>query len=495
MEDGNNNQIPNWLTRRVEATPDNKALLSSGVWLTWRELYELVQDTAEKLSGLGICPGMRVALLLGNSQEFVVILHALGQMGATVVPLNLRLTPAELSWQINDIKAELLVYAEGQHELANAIRTEIICPILVITELNDKPKTTFSPQKYFELNTVHSIIYSSGTTGKPKGVLLTYGNHFWNAIASVLNLGHQHNDCWLAVLPLFHVGGMSILLRSVVYGIPTIVHESFDPTAVNRTIDEDGVTIISVVANILQRMLDERGDKPYPPTLRCVLAGGGPVPKPLLERCAALNIPVTQTYGMSETASQAVTLAPEDAMRKLGSAGKVLYPSELRVENEGQTVKVCEVGEILIRGPIVTPGYAGRPEETDRALQDGWLHTGDLGKLDVEGYLYIVDRRTDLIISGGENIYPAEVEAVLLAHPQIEEAGVIGLQDERWGQIVVAGVKLRPNSYLTEKEIIEWCVTRLAKYKVPKQVKFLESLPRNAAGKLVRRQLREDWNL
>jgi O-succinylbenzoic acid--CoA ligase len=213
----------------------------------------------------------------------------------------------------------------------------------------------------------------------------------------------------------------------------------------------------------------------------------------LLERCAALNIPVTQTYGMTETASQAVTLAPEDALLKLGSAGKVLYPSELRLENEGQPVKLGEVGEILLRGPIVTPGYAGRPEESAQILQNGWLHTGDLGKLDTEGYLYIVDRRTDLIISGGENIYPAEVEAVLLAHPQIEEAGIIGLQDERWVQIVAAAVKLRPESSLTEGEIIEWCLTRLAKYKVPKHVKFLDSLPRNAAGKLVRRQLRENW--
>jgi len=490
MVENSNNRIPNWLTRRVESTPNNKALQTGGNWLTWKELYAQVQDAATRLAGLGIGLGARVALLLGNGREFVVMLHALGQLGVTVVPLNLRLTPSELSWQINDIKADLIVYAENQRELTNAIKPEISCPILDIAELADKPKAVFSPQEYFDLNSVHSIIYSSGTTGKPKGVLLSYGNHFWNAMASVLNLGHQRNDCWLAVLPLFHVGGMSILLRSVLYGIPAVVHETFDPAAVNRVIDEDGVTIISVVANILQRMLDERGDKPYPPTLRCVLAGGGPVPKPLLERCAALNIPVTQTYGMTETASQAVTLAPEDALRKLGSAGKVLYPSELRVMNEGQPAKPGEVGEILLRGPNVTVGYANRPVETARALQDGWLHTGDLGKLDAEGYLYIVDRRTDLIISGGENVYPAEVEAVLLTHPQVEEAGVIGLPDERWGQIVVAAVKLRPNSTLTESELIEWCSTRLARYKVPKQVKFLDALPRNAAGKLVRRQLR-----
>jgi O-succinylbenzoic acid--CoA ligase len=293
----------------------------------------------------------------------------------------------------------------------------------------------------------------------------------------------------LAVLPLFHVGGMSILWRSVIYGIPAMVHDSFDPQAVNRAIDEQGVTIVSVVATMLQRMLDARNDCPYPPTLRCVLVGGGPVPQPLLERCAKLNVPVLQTYGMTETASQVATLAPELALAKLGSAGKPLFPTGLKIMTEGKVLLPGEVGEIVVRGAVVSPGYFKREAETRKAWQKGWFHTGDLGRLDEEGFLYVVDRRTDLIISGGENVYPAEVEAVLLAHPAVEEAGVYARADDRWGQVPVAAVKLREGKTITETELILWCQSRLARYKVPRQIEFRDNLPRNAAGKLVRRLL------
>jgi O-succinylbenzoic acid--CoA ligase len=344
----------------------------------------------------------------------------------------------------------------------------------------------------FEQDEPHTVIYSSGTTGKPKGVVLTYGNHLWNALASCLNLGLHKDDRWLAVLPLFHVGGLSILIRSVLYGIPVVLHEKFDPAVINASIEQDRVTIISVVSNMLQRMLDERQDKPYPPHLRAVLVGGGPVPRPLLERCAALQIPVTQTYGMTETASQVCTLSPADSLRKLGSAGRALYPGEIAIDPTN--VSPDGVGEILVRGPIVTPGYFNRPEETSKAIKDGWLHTGDLGYRDAEGYLYVVERRTDLIISGGENIYPAEIEAVLLSHPAVEEAGVTGFADERWGQVPVAVVKLRENFSITEIELLEWVSARLAKYKLPKRVYFRNSLPRNAAGKLVRRLLKDEIN-
>jgi O-succinylbenzoic acid--CoA ligase len=208
-------------------------------------------------------------------------------------------------------------------------------------------------------------------------------------------------------LPLFHVGGLAILVRSAIYGIPALVHQSFDPAAANRAIDQDGVTIVSVVSAMLQRMLDERGDRPHPPALRCVLLGGGPAPRSLLEACVWRGVPVVQTYGLTEAASQVATLAPADALRKLGSAGQPLLPNELRIEREGASASAGQVGEILMRGPTVMCGYANRPEETARALQDGWLHTGDLGYLDDEGYLYVVSRRSDLIITGGENVYPA----------------------------------------------------------------------------------------
>ena len=338
---------------------------------------------------------------------------------------------------------------------------------------------------------MQTVVYTSGTTGRPKGAQLTYGNHLWSAIASALNLGLREDDRWLTCLPLFHVGGLAILLRSVICGTTVVLHDGFDADRVSRAIDEDGVTHVSVVANMLQRLLEARGDRPFPQSLRCVLLGGGPAPRPLLEACAARALPIVQTYGLTETASQVATLAPADALRKLGSAGKPLFGAELRIEREdGTACPPNEAGEILVRGPTVTPGYLNRPEETASALRDGWLHTGDLGYLDDEGYLYVLDRRDDLIISGGENVYPAEVEAALVSNADVLEAGVYALADERWGQVPAAVVVLRPGAVATAEELIAFCRARLASFKAPRRVDFAAALPRNVAGKLLRGELR-----
>jgi O-succinylbenzoic acid--CoA ligase len=321
--------------------------------------------------------------------------------------------------------------------------------------------------------------------------MLTYGNYWWSAVGSALNLGNHADDRWLAVLPLFHVGGLSILLRAAIYGISVVVHRSFEPAAANRAIDADGVTIVSVVGAMLQRMLEERAARPYPAALRCVLLGGGPAPRPLLEACADRGVPVVQTYGLTEAASQVATLAPADALRKLGAAGRPLFATELRIERAGSPAPAGQVGEILVRGPTVMRGYINRPDETAEALRDGWLHTGDLGYLDGEGYLYVLSRRHDLIISGGENIYPTEVESVLLMHPAVEEAAVVGLPEQRWGQVPAAAVKLRGGMSLSEAELIDFCRERLASYKVPKLIRFADTLPRNATGKLLRDTIRD----
>nr|WP_238530553.1 o-succinylbenzoate--CoA ligase [Oscillochloris trichoides] len=332
-------------------------------------------------------------------------------------------------------------------------------------------------------------MYTSGTTGSPKGAMLSCGNHWWNATASALNLGLHADDCWLAALPLFHVGGLAIILRGAIYGIPVVLHERFDAHAVNAAIETERVTIISVVATTLQRMLDARGATPYPQHFRCALLGGGPAPRPLLELCAELGVPVAQTYGMTESASQAATLAPGDALRKLGSAGQALLPVGLRIGTVEREAAPGEVGEILLAGPTITSGYVGQPTASAAALRGGWLHTGDLGYRDAEGYLYVVERRSDLIISGGENIYPAEVEAALLAHPAVVEAGVVGMPDAQWGQRPVAVVVLRQP--VASAELLAFVRERLASYKLPRDIVVRESLPRTASGKLQRARLRE----
>jgi O-succinylbenzoic acid--CoA ligase len=500
LNDGTGGTFPNWLVEQVKTRPQGLAVGAGSEELNFEGLYNRALGLASRLRAGGVGKNSRVAALLGNGLPFVELIHALMQVEAVLVPLNLRLAPSELAWQLKDVGADYLLTDNKRLEQAEAARAGLAAVRLInlddLAALPDPPEGVNPPATY-QAGELHTIIYSSGTTGQPKGVRLTYGNHYFNALASYRNFPAGPEDSWLAVLPLFHVGGLAIILRGLFYGMPVLVHESFDPAAVNRAIDREGVRIISVVSNMLARMLDQRQDKPYPASLRSILIGGGPVPPPLLERCARSGIPVVQTYGLTETASQAVTLAAQDALRKLGSAGRPLPGVELKINPESDGAGAGPAvsglaGEILRRGGNFTPGYEGRPAETARAWRDGWFHTGDIGRLDKEGYLYVLDRRNDLIISGGENVYPAEVEAVLLAHPQVEEAGVIGQPDEKWGQVVVAFVKARSGIALTEDELLAYCRERLARYKLPRAVYFVaESLPRNATGKLLRRSLRE----
>lgn len=491
--------LPDWLTYRADLTPDATAIEIPATkalhCYSWRDIADLVAQTAARLTAQGVKEGDYVAVLMGNGLPFVLAIHALIQCRAILVPLNTRLTPIEIAWQVADVRATHLLYDNSTATLAHEVVAQT--PSLSALNLTDAPLATSetaalpSPAFTLDLEQVHAILYTSGTTGKPKGVRLTYGNHWWSAMGSAVNLGLHEADKWLLLLPLFHVGGMSMLFKSVLYGNTLQVYERFDVAAVNHALDHDGITHISLVATMLQRMLDARQDAPYPVTLRAVLLGGGPCPAPLLERCARLGIPVVQTYGMTETASQAVTLPPRDALRKIGSAGKPLSPTALRIEHEGRPAAPNEVGEIVLRGPTITTGYLNRPDATAQTLRDGWLYTGDLGYVDEEGYLYVVNRRTDLIISGGENIYPAEVEAALLTHPDVAEVVVVGVPHDQWGQQVAAAVVLAEGATLTTEALLHHTRSRLAGYKVPRQLTMVAEIPRNAGGKVVRDKVKE----
>lgn len=492
--------LPDWLRRRAFSNPDRLAIISGESRVTFAELDHYVDLAAGWLASHGVRSGSHLAVHLPNGIAFVQLVHAISRLGAILIPINLRLTPDEISWQLGNVRAELLITSNFTSQLRDArdqvspeTRELVIHPHYPDFDAEPDQLPVFVESHKPE--DIHSIVYTSGTTGRPKGALLTYGNHWWSAIGSGLNLGTHVDDRWMAVLPLFHVGGMSILQRSVIYGITAVVHESFDPARVNRSIVEDRVTIISVVSTMLRRMIAERGDDPYPEWLRCVLLGGGPAPEPLLRACESRNIPVTQTYGLTETASQLATLPPDEALVKLGSAGKPLYPNELAIEADGAITAPGEPGEIIVRGPIVTAGYFQRPEETRQAFSGGWFHSGDAGYLDESGYLYVLDRRDDLIVSGGENVYPAEVEAILMSHDAVVEAGVIGVPDDEWGQRVVAVVMTGDIHQPNAEELCEWCRSHIAAYKVPAHFTFQrEPLPRNAGGKLLRRELRRFWN-
>ncbi len=496
--------LPNWLTRCSENFPQHPALRYKDACWTFAALEQQVTRLARQLATIGVRPGSRVALLASNGLSYVTFVHALTRLGAILVPLNTRLTLDELCWQLQDVRATLLV--SDEYHAASSLEIQQVLPHLphatLITSsdnsevlLQDVAEIVVSLQPLIDLNATQSIMYTSGTTGYPKGVLITYGMQWWNALGSALNLGHQPDDCWLACMPFFHIGGLSILMRSVIYGISVVVQEKFDPIAVNRAIREERVTIISVVATMLQRMLADLAagaeDVRYPSTLRCVLLGGGPAPRSLLEDCARRAIPVALSYGLTEACSQAVTLSPADSLRKIGSAGRPLLPVQLRIMNENRLASPDEPGTIYLKGPTITPGYADRPEATRSAFRDGWFSTGDMGYLDADGYLYVLDRRNDLIISGGENIYPAEIESVLSSHPDVEEVGVCGQDDLQWGQVPIAFVHLIPGSTADADSILDYARSHLAHYKLPRTIYFVDVLPRNSSGKLLRRELRK----
>ena len=491
--------MPEWLRERARLSPDQLGLVCGDANWTFAEVDRRVSATALRLATRGIRSGDHVALIAANGSGFVQLVHAIPRLGAVLVPLNVRLTVDEVAWQLADSTATCLVYDEVSSskaaELSERLPSVTGVPLAELTRPQEDTDVGQAAEPgQVDLSAVHSVIYTSGTSGRPKGAMLTHGNHFWSAVGSVQNLGLRSDDCWLACMPLFHIGGLAILLRSVIYGNTVVVHESFDPDAVNNAIDHQGVTIFSAVSNMLLRILESRGERSFPASLRCVLAGGGPVPLPLLEECRSRGLPVVQTYGLTEAASQVTTQSLDADRQVLGSAGRPLANTELRIENDlGEAVLPGEPGEIVARAPTVMSGYQGNPEATAKALRDGWLHTGDIGCIDAHGSLHVLDRRDDLIVSGGENVYPAEVEEVLKSHPAVLDAAAFGVPDERWGHRVIAAIVLRSENKLTEEELAAYCRTRLASYKVPRQLSFVPQLPRSPSGKLLRRRLREGW--
>ncbi|MGE8206238.1 o-succinylbenzoate--CoA ligase [Heyndrickxia sp. NPDC080065] len=482
--------LPNFLKQRAYLTPNRTALIFEKEKWSFSDLYKKVEVYAKKIASLDIKTQDSIAVLLSNSPQTVIIIHALQQIGVTAVFLNHRLTANEMVFQIKDSGSKILI-SESQFENKLEEITQLYNDLSIISEVDiEELDTKKNPiLNEFRMDDVCSIMYTSGTTGKPKGVLQTYGNHWWSAVGSALNLGLKEEDGWVCAVPLFHISGLSILMRSVIYGMAVYLYEQFDEKEINQQLLTGNVTIMSVVSTMLYRLIDDLEDKRYHENFRCMLLGGGPAPKSLLESCLEKNIPVFQSYGMTETSSQIVTLSPEDSLIKLGSAGKPLFPSQLKIMGEGKPLELNTLGEIVVKGPNVTKGYLNREEANLSNFKEGWFYTGDIGYLDEEGYLFVVDRRSDLIISGGENIYPAEIEEVLLSHPMVKEAGVTGVNHSLWGQ-VPCGFVVTTQS-LEADELINYCHERLAKYKVPKQIYFVDALPRNASNKLLRRKLQD----
>lgn len=493
--------VPDWLRRATALDPGRTALIAPGVRWSYGELDARCDAAAARLVALGARPADRVALLARNVPDAVVLVHALRRIGAVFTPIHPRSTADEIAWQLADSGARLLFH-DGPHSVAAqsaATRVEGARPLSLDALACEPAQRPLSVdvraggqarrvrlRERVDLSAPQGLLYTSGTTGWPKGVLLSHGNHWWSAVGSGLRLGVRQDDRWLVLLPLAHVGGLAVVLRAAMAATAIVLHEAFDPAQTDAALDDHGVSVVSVVEDILRRMLEARGARPFPPTLRCVLLGGGPVGDPLLAACARRGLPVARTYGLTEAASQVATQLPGEGLRDVTSCGVPLAVTEVRIERDGRTAGADEEGEITVRGPTVMLRYAGDPEATARALDRGWLHTGDIGRLDARGRLHVLDRRDALIRSGGEKISPAEVERVLSAHPAVDEALVSGVAHDRWGQVPEARVVLRSDATAGEVELLAHCRLHLASFKVPVRVRIVQRLPRGPGGKLLR---------
>ena len=461
--------VEGWLPRAAAARPGGVALQTPEGAVTYDELLAGASAGAAELAARGAKPGQRVAIALPPGLAFAQTLHACLLLGAVAVPVDLRLTAAE-------------------RELVTAGAAVLVEEPLTSPAGADDADHRFATARH-ELGSTAVVIHTSGTTSAPKPIELTYGNFLWSALGSAVALGLDPGERWLCALPLSHVGGLSILLRSTIYATTAVVHERFDAGAVLEALMEQEITLVSLVATTLARLLDAMPAQPERlPALRCALTGGGPVPAALVARAREAGVPVSLTYGLTESCSQ-VTTTPVAALDELSSqppnAGPPLFCTRVRIVDASadtrETLPSGQEGEILVSGPTVASGALAA---------DGWLHTGDLGVLDSQGRLGVTGRKADTIVSGGENVAPAEVEAVLEAHPDVLEAAVVPRADERWGEAVTAIVVTRPGVVLDGEALRAHCARGLAAHKVPKQVSFAEEpLPRTRSGKLLRKDL------
>jgi o-succinylbenzoate---CoA ligase len=439
-----------WLERAARLHPTAAALETPQGERTYAQLLTDARTGAAELDAEGVAPGDRVAIALPAGLDFARALHAALLLGAVAVPLDRRLGEDE------------------QRARLEGVRTVIAEPLAASRPVAWEPRSPQHESAQHDLEATAMLVYSSGTSATPKAVPLTYGNFLWSALGSAVALDLAVNERWLCAMPLSHVAGLSILVRSVIYATTAVVHEHFDTDEVLHALREREITLVSLVATTLGRLLD--AGLSQPPALRCALTGGGPVPSEVLARARAASVPVRLTYGLTEACSQVAT-AP---LAATDGGVRPLFCTRVR------SARGC--GEILVRAPTVASKCAD---------ENGWLHTGDLGALHADGRLHISGRQSDTIISGGEKVVPAEVEDVLAAYPDVVEAAVIGEPDLRWGELVSAVVVARPGAQLDPDALRGHCARHLARYKLPKRLEVVDGpLPRTASGKLLRSELR-----
>lgn len=499
------------LRARAELTPDRVGLLdvSTGIDYTYRELNERANRLANWLRGLGVTQGDRVSILAQNSIHTIDLLYGLGKIGAILAPLNWRLTARELVYIAGDCAPKVMVCGPEYAGLLEEMRREVNFPIVVAIEgatidgaLSYEACVAAAPaaepkQPPLTGEDIYCILYTSGTTGRPKGAMIAHRQVLWNCINTAISWGLTADDVSPVMTPMFHAGGLFIFLTPLFYvGGKILLARSFDSEASLALIQHERATVVLGVPTLFQMWMNSPS---FPDAdfshVRYFVSGGAPCPVSLIRAWrAAKGGYLRQGYGLTEVGVNCFTMTNEESVARMGSVGKPIFHSRMRiVDEDGRDVARGETGELIIYGPHVCSGYWGNPEATAGALRDGWFYTGDMARQDEDGYYYVAGRYKDMIISGGENVYAAEVETVFLEHPAVREAALIGIPDEKWGEVGLIIVVARPESTATPEELIGFCRGRLARYKVPRRVIFAESLPYSPYGKVMKAELRAKY--
>ncbi|MCX4671518.1 o-succinylbenzoate--CoA ligase [Streptomyces sp. NBC_01381] len=498
-----NEGIGSWPARRARKTPHRTAFRYEDTTTSYAELHTRTTQLARALRESGVRRGDRIAYLGANHPAFLETLFAAGVLGAVFVPLNTRLAVTELAHQLTDSGAGTLVHAPAFTEAAVELR-DLVPTIRTYVEVGPVYEELLSTatagaeplDEPVSGDDVSIIMYTSGTTGRPKGAMLTHANLTWNAVNVLVDADLTSGTTALVTAPLFHTAGLNMLTLPVLLkGGTCVLVESFDADATLGLVERHGVTAMFGVPTMYEQMARRpRWHTADLTSLRVLMCGGAPVPAPLIAAYAERGLAFQQGYGMTEASPGVLYLDAEHAVSKAGSAGVPHFFTDVRVVRPDLTeTDAGEAGEVLVRGPHVMPGYWGLPQESAAAFADGWLRTGDAARRDPDGYVTIADRLKDMIISGGENIYPAEVESALLAHPDVVECAVIGVPDPKWGEVPRAVVVAREGAAPDPDTLLASLTGRLAKYKIPKSLVVAAELPRTASGKLLKPELRRRY--
>ena len=493
------------ILKQAELAPDTHALIFEGESLTFGVLADQLLRTATALRKAGVSRGDRVGFIGHNHPSFLQILYACSCIGAIFVPLNFRLTSPEVRFIANDAGVKIMFADAACRPLIDAERDELNCAGFIATEgseadwqdldafVGDAAPLEFC--EHLNADDVALIMYTSGTTGLPKGAMLTHGNIFWNAL-NVAFMGVRMKGATLTCAPLFHIGGLNVTTHvSLSMGVGVILHKSFEAGDVLADIEKYRVsTMFGAPTMFLMMSQHENFNKADLSSIMSFNVGAAPVPLSLLETYQKRGIALEQGYGLTETSPYVSVLASEYALEKTGSAGQNLAFTSVRIVDENnQPVSAGQRGEVCIKGPNVMQGYWNRPEATAQAIDElGWFHSGDIGYLDEDGFLFICDRLKDMIITGGENVYPAEVESALYEHDDINEVAIFGIPDEKWGEVVVAAIAMKEGKRLELADLRSFASQSLAKYKIPTVLHIVDELPRNPAGKVQKFILRDE---